>query len=223
MSDAADAGAARRRELLAILSHELRSPIGIILGFEELLSMGISGEVDERAREALARMRSSAQQLLQLVDGLSDLGGDGTEDAPAIAPTDPRELVTTAVDSQRLDAEGRFTTLELDLPPRLASVRTDAERAGRALQLALGAAIKTTHHGALRLAVRADGAGVTIDIIGAALSAANDEPAGASKLTGAGLRIAMARRALRSIGGDVELLPDGKGVTLCVRVPSLPA
>ena len=39
--------------LFGVVAHELRSPIAAILGYEELLTEGLLGTVDDRAREAL--------------------------------------------------------------------------------------------------------------------------------------------------------------------------
>jgi PAS domain S-box-containing protein len=71
----AEAEAANRTksEFLANMSHELRTPINAILGYTELLEMGIAGAVNEAQRGQLARVRTSGQHLLRLINEILDI------------------------------------------------------------------------------------------------------------------------------------------------------
>jgi signal transduction histidine kinase len=213
----------RLRELLAVLAHELRSPIGALLGFEELLSEGIYGTVDDQAREGLARMRYAARQLLQLIDGMSDLALHQPGTQPTV-PTlvHPGPLLESAVTAQRADADSRHTTIELQLGDDLPPLRTDPDRAARALQLAIGAAIKNTHGGTIRIAAHRDHAAALFELTGAGLSRDRDDPEHSARLSGAGLRIAMARTALEPLHGTLTLHGGEPSCTLRLRLPPLP-
>jgi signal transduction histidine kinase len=59
--------------VLASLSHERRTPIHAVVGYTELLEMGIAGPLTEGQRSSLDRIRSSSQHLLGLVDEVLDL------------------------------------------------------------------------------------------------------------------------------------------------------
>jgi signal transduction histidine kinase len=58
---------------LATMSHELRTPINAIVGYTELLDMGIAGTLNDDQRAQLERIRVSSQHLLALISDILDL------------------------------------------------------------------------------------------------------------------------------------------------------
>jgi signal transduction histidine kinase len=221
----ADRELAARRELFAVLAHELRSPIGAILGFEELLSEGILGEVPTGAQDALGRIRSSALQLLSLVAGLNDLAaGSELASQPATEIVSLPPVLERVLQNIASEAAGRGTDIRLAPAAELPGLRTDAERVERALQLALMAAVKSTAEGAIGIEVRPGDHAVEFRISAPGLSAENDEPehtlhAAVPRLSSAGLRIAMARQTLRPLGGEMFLESSADGSLLRLRLP----
>jgi signal transduction histidine kinase len=71
----AEAEAANRAksDLLATMSHELRTPLNAVLGYAELLDLGIGGQLGPEQHHQVARIRASGQHLLGLVDQVLDL------------------------------------------------------------------------------------------------------------------------------------------------------
>jgi len=55
------------------MSRELRTPLNAVLGYSELLELGISGPLTDKMREQVGRIRMSAKHLLGLVNDILDL------------------------------------------------------------------------------------------------------------------------------------------------------
>jgi signal transduction histidine kinase len=69
----ADAASRAKSEFLATVSHEIRTPINAILGYAELLDLGLAGPVSAQQRDYLARVRLSGTHLAGLVTDVLDL------------------------------------------------------------------------------------------------------------------------------------------------------
>ena len=62
-----------KSQFLATMSHEIRTPINAIIGYTELLDLGIAGPLTEEQRAQLARIRASGRHLVGLIDDVLDL------------------------------------------------------------------------------------------------------------------------------------------------------
>ncbi|HZF66742.1 MAG TPA: CHASE3 domain-containing protein [Gemmatirosa sp.] len=71
--EAAEGASAAKSQFLATMSHEIRTPINAVLGYTELLEMGLDGPLTEGQRARLGRVRASGRHLLALVNELLDL------------------------------------------------------------------------------------------------------------------------------------------------------
>ncbi len=234
------------RQLLGLLSHELRSPLGAIIGYQELLTDGLLGPLPERALDAIRRIGTSGGQLRHLIDGLTDLLIPEREVTLDLQQVDGDAAAGAAADSARTLAAGRSVKLEVVMGEALPSFVTDAGRLGAALDLAIGAAVRASPGATLTLSFAGDDGALLVRVDGTALDPARDGPlvggdarAGASAAgagasgeavsalsgvgikSGAGLRLAMAARMAEILGGALTL--EGRApASLRLRIPSAP-
>jgi signal transduction histidine kinase len=118
-----------KSNFLATVSHELRTPLTSIIGYSEMLSEGLAGELSSEQREFVQTIREKGEQLLGLIKGLLDLSKfeSGTmtlrktnADVAKVA----REVVST-LQPTALKKEVRF---ELSVEPGLPRLWADPER-----------------------------------------------------------------------------------------------
>ena len=150
-------------ELLAMLGHELRNPLGAIVNAARVLDTpGLPDDVDRRARDVIARQSS---HLGKLVDNLVDAGRMLTgKVALERERLDLARLVTSSVSA--LTSDGR--TLEHRIESRFeAGVEVDADplRLGQAITDLVANALKyTPAGGTVRLTVRREEAAAVFEV-----------------------------------------------------------
>lgn len=224
---AAERRDAFQREWLATLAHELRTPAGAVLGYGELLADDTFGSLDERGRDAIRRLRTSAEQLLVIVDGIDRF----SDSAPV--PDDEPDHVSTA-DAvreavQTLAGDAGVRGVELIVDDSDVALATRPGDLRRVLALALGAAIKASPGSKLRIATES-GAVPAIVILHTRLDPLLDDPDRVAEttadhsepsLSGPALRIGMARVITETaLAGRLQLTATPDGCTVRIELPS---
>jgi signal transduction histidine kinase len=69
----AEAASQAKSDFLAKMSHEIRTPINAMMGYAELLELGLSGPISDSQRTQLGRIRASGVHLTSLVSEILDL------------------------------------------------------------------------------------------------------------------------------------------------------
>jgi signal transduction histidine kinase len=69
----AEAASQAKSEFLAVMSHELRTPLNAVIGYAELLDLGIAGALNVEQHHQISRILSSGRHLLGLVNEVLDL------------------------------------------------------------------------------------------------------------------------------------------------------
>jgi signal transduction histidine kinase len=69
----AEAASQAKTDFLALMSHELRTPLNAVLGYAELLDMGVGGALSPEQRQQVSRIAASGRHLLGLVNEVLDL------------------------------------------------------------------------------------------------------------------------------------------------------
>jgi signal transduction histidine kinase/ActR/RegA family two-component response regulator len=229
---AEDAAAARSR-FLAMMSHEMRTPLNGVAGFADLLA-GRPGLDPEAVRHA-RQIRQSSDALLKLVEDILDFArGD---DAVSPEPVDLAAVAREAAAQGQAVADARGLSLVIDdrLPPR-ARYLADPRALRQALQPLVANAVKFTAEGEVRVRLEraAEGATIRVSDTGCGIppdlqprlfEAFAQGDASISRVhSGVGLGLALAARHVRRLGGRIEVdSRPGEGSTFTLHLPLLRA
>jgi len=222
-----------KTDFLAVMSHELRTPLTAIMGYEELLSDGITGPVTELQRQQLGRINASARHLLGLIDEILtfarvDIGRERVRwESMSVnhTLTDAAALVQPMAADKKL----RFFVELLDEDQ---AIQTDGTKLRQMLVNLLSNGIKFTDKGEVRLgcAVNASTLEVRIADTGVGIAAENiedvfepfwqAEQTATRKTGGTGLGLSVTRKLARLLGGDVTVASRmGAGTTFLLTLP----
>jgi signal transduction histidine kinase len=222
-----------KTDFLAVMSHELRTPLTAIMGYEELLSDGITGPVTELQRQQLGRINASARHLLGLIDEILtfarvDIGRERVRwESMSINHTlgDAAALVEPMAAAKDI----RFI---VELLEEDQAIQTDGTKLRQMLVNLLSNGIKFTDKGEVRVscAVNAGNLEVRIADTGVGIAAENvenvfepfwqAEQAATRRTGGTGLGLSVTRKLARLLGGDVTVASrQGAGTTFLLTLP----
>lgn len=142
----AEAASSSKEEFLAIVSHELRSPLNAILGWSRLLrAHKLDAAKTSRALEAIER---NAQAQTKLIEDLLDISRiiRGKVSLHA-CPTNLVQVIETALDTVRPNAEAKLIQLEFKLNHSVGLVFGDPDRLKQVVSNLLSNAVKFTPKG----------------------------------------------------------------------------
>ena len=130
----ADAANQAKSAFLATMSHELRTPINAMIGYTQLIDLGLAGPLTEQQRDYLTRLSRSSQHLLGLVNDILDLAKiDSGEMQVAREPRLASDAVAAAIDLVAPQATVRG--VRLDTAPGETSTATYLGDEHRVLQI----------------------------------------------------------------------------------------
>ena len=207
-----------RRELVANVSHDLRTPLASLTGYIETLQLKEGRLTDEEREKYLSVAQRQSERLATLVEELFELARLESQDMePDLEPFPLPELVQDVVLGFQLEAEKKGVTLELDRPDDVPLVSADIGLIQRALQNLIGNALKHTEAGGRvsivieplfnKVAVRIEDTGCGIpdteleQIFDRFYQARNH---GEAQSTTGGLGLAIVKRILELHGSAVE-------------------
>lgn len=150
-----------RRDFVANVSHELKTPLTVLAGFQESLADGTVPPDSARGRQALALMQTQTDRMLRLVEDLLTLSQLESTEVPASeAAIDVGALITDMAEEARALSGGRHQiTLRVDEPATL--LGNDQELRSAFTNLVTNAVRYTPQGGRVSLAWRRrEGAGV---------------------------------------------------------------
>ena len=222
-----------KASFLMTMSHEFRTPLGIVLGYAGLLSDGVSGPVNEAQVTHLRRIETASRHLLGLIDEILTLSqGNAGHGEARLEDVDLSALLADAHALLAPMASAKKLSLVLQMPEVPVVLPTDSGKFRQIVFNLVGNAIKCTHAGsiALRLSVEGDAVVLRVADTGVGISVEDAEKLFVSfwqsratdiRPSGTGLGLAITRQLAQLLGGDVQLESSGqKGSTFVVRLPA---
>ncbi|HET9684130.1 MAG TPA: ATP-binding protein [Gemmatimonadaceae bacterium] len=221
-----------RRDFVANVSHELKTPLTAVRGFAETL---LDEEIPADQRRAFAQtIRDNAERMQRIVDDLLDLSrieSGGWQ--PKTRRVDIAAVVREVFAGAQELASRRGVQLVADVPPGAASVHADPTAFRQVLGNLVENAVRYTTTGSVTVRSRLGAGGVWIDVRDTGIGIAAEHlpriferfyrvDAGRSREQGGtGLGLAIVRHLVDAHGGRVEAASvPGRGTTISVLFPS---
>lgn len=235
--DRALAGERAKAEFLAVMSHEMRTPLNGLLGSMQLMR---DHSLSEKQSALLDRMQSSGRQLLGLVNDVLDLAKyEAGKMRPEHRPFSLPQLLNGVVETAApMAAQNRNSLSWRPIGPMLEGAIGDARRLRQVLLNLAGNAVKFTRDGTVEIEVEtlSDGHTVEFRVIDSGIGIAEADlerifhdfetldSSYARQAGGTGLGLGIARRLAQMLGGEIGAESEpGEGSLFWLRVPLKPA
>jgi signal transduction histidine kinase len=228
-----------KANFLATMSHELRTPLTAIIGYEELMSEGVSGPVTDTQRHQLARIKVSARHLLSLIDDILLYARvEAGRESVRIEPVAAKSIVDDALAFVSPTAAEKNLTLRSEpVDPEL-TLRTDAGKVRQMLLNLLANAMKFTIKGEVVVSVHDRGDNLAFEVRDTGIGIPPEdldhifnpfwqvEQRTTRIAGGSGLGLSVTQHLARLLGGDIFVQSKknvGSTFTIVVPKTSVPA
>jgi len=222
-----------KSEFLANMSHELRTPLNAIIGFSEVLTDRMFGELNEKQEEYLKDIYASGTHLLSLINDILDLskieaGRMELELTDFHLPT----ALDNALTLVRERAGRRNIGLQMSVDARLGEVRADERKIRQVVLNLLSNAIKFTPEGGrievaavpkdgfVEVLVSDTGVGIAPEDQEAVFEEFRQVGTAEKKAEGTGLGLTLCRKFIELHGGRIWVKSQvGRGSTFTFAIP----
>jgi len=232
MADNLERNERLRRNMVADIAHELRTPLSNLRGYIEAISDGVV-----RADDATIRsLNEEASSLSRLVDDLQEVSlADAGEIKLIIQPEEISRLINEAVTALQNKAADRALTISVDQPSKLPTVNIDSHRIKQVLLNLLENAIAHTESGGtitvtakeqddkICISVTDTGEGIPPEELPLVFERFYRVDKSRTRATGgSGLGLTIAKRLVEAHGGTIEATSQaGQGSTFTFTIPIL--
>jgi len=223
-----------KSEFLANMSHELRTPLNAIIGFSEVLSERMFGELNEKQDEYLKDIYSSGQHLLSLINDILDLSKiEAGRMELELADFSLPAAIDNALTLVRERASRHGIRLGSAIDDRVGMIRGDERKVKQVLLNLLSNALKFTPEGGridVRAAMNDRMAEISVADTGVGIAPEDQEAifeefrqvgTADKKVEGTGLGLALSRKFIELHGGRIWVKSQsGEGSTFSFTLPT---
>jgi signal transduction histidine kinase len=222
-----------KSEFLANMSHELRTPLNAIIGFSEVLSERMFGELNEKQEEYLKDIYASGTHLLSLINDILDLSKiEAGRMELELTDFHLPQAIDNALMLVRERAGRRGIALEHSVDERLGEIRGDERKIKQVLLNLLSNALKFTPErgrvevragtvdGMAEISVTDTGVGIAPEDQGAIFEEFRQVGTADKKAEGTGLGLTLCRKFVELHGGRIWVKSQvGMGSTFTFMIP----
>lgn len=220
-----------KSDFMYTISHDLRSPLTVIMGYVELLER--AGPLNDRQRLFIKNIQTSSQSITALINDLLDLGRieSGFDTRKDKVPLEI--ILRYTVDNLGRAIEYKHQDLELTIAPELPPLRGNPIRLRQMMDNLLVNAIKyTPENGKIRVALKAKADKIIFEVSDNGIGIPKEDlkhifekfyrAINAPKdLPGTGLGLAIVRSIVENHQGRVSVESEpGKGSKFVVELPT---
>jgi signal transduction histidine kinase len=227
------AASQHKSEFLANMSHELRTPLNAIIGFSEVLSERMFGDLNEKQEEYSKDIHASGQHLLALINDILDLSKiEAGRMELELTDFDLPTALDNALMLVRERAQRRSLTLHKNVDAEVGQIQGDERKIRQVVLNLLSNAIKFTPEGGrIELAAVPEGGLVQVSIrdTGVGIAAEDHEKVfeefrqvgtADKKAEGTGLGLTLCRKFIELHGGMIWVKSQlGVGSTFTFTIP----
>jgi len=227
------AASQHKSEFLANMSHELRTPLNAIIGFSEVLSERLFGDLNTKQDEYLKDIHASGQHLLSLINDILDLSKiEAGRMELELAEFHLPQAIENALVLVRERALRRGITLEQSIDSRLGEIPGDERKIKQVLLNLLSNAIKFTPeggrievhakpvNGSVEVSVTDTGVGIAPEDQEAIFEEFRQVGTADKMVEGTGLGLALSRKFIELHGGRIWVESQvGAGSTFTFTLP----
>ena len=219
---------------IALISHQLKTPLGEINGYAYNLLGGIAGTMNAKQTEYVTNIQELAARSGGLIQDLLGIVLAGRGDLTVRnEPSEIAPIITRVVELHTAHLKRKGLHLETSLPPHRVYIRGDEQKLVQALGNFLDNAIAYSKHGAIALSVepgdetveiylRDHGSGMsqaTVDAVFGEHEPGEPLTKAPTAEGGTGLGMQLAKELVALMGGSVRLVRSSKrGTTICVSL-----
>ncbi|HEX5887531.1 MAG TPA: ATP-binding protein [Pyrinomonadaceae bacterium] len=232
--DVAEKANQLKDEFLATLSHELRNPLNVILGYSELFLRTPEIEESSRLRKMAEALRRNAQSQSQLINDLLDLSrlqrGKISLNHETVSLA---AIIDNAVDTVRTEAAAKGVEIHLNIGDQFLLVDGDRLRLQQIAWNVLNNAVKFTPAGSIRISLTRDEreAVLVIEDTGEGIDPSflphlfemfrQADSSNSRRHGGMGIGLALVRQLVQLHGGTIAADSEGtgKGSRFTIRLP----
>jgi NtrC-family two-component system sensor histidine kinase KinB len=222
-----------KTNFIATVSHEFKTPISSIKMSLQLLENEQTGTLNEEQKNLLGSIHQDADRLLKITGELLNMTQVESGNIQlSIVPSDPKEILTYAINATRTQADQKQIKFEVSIPDNLPRVQADSEKTAWVLTNIISNAIRYSYDNStiylsiiaenkkVRFSVKDTGQGIDPQYKEKIFDRYFRIPG--TKKEGTGLGLAISKEFIEAQGGQINVKSEfGAGSTFTITLNGL--